>query len=155
MTEFSQIDVESVPYVYTEKTCSMDPKDIGATMAGAFQNVWEFMRTHGIETTGKVLAVYHTYDPEKMTFRAGFSVAPEAAANTAAPVAFDTTPAGQVLYFQHKGPYDTLRDSYTEMMTYLDQKGMAVGAPTWEVYLNDPAETPADELLTDVYVSLA
>lgn len=155
MPDFKMVTVEEIPYFYMQETCSMDPKDISAAMGKTFQGVWDFMQSAGIETTGQALSVYHTYDPEQMTFQAGFSASPDEAGKAKDPVKFDRTPAGDVLYFQHKGPYSTLRDSYGQMMAYMDKEGLTAGAPAWEVYLNDPATTPEDELLTDVFVSLA
>lgn len=154
MPEFKQIEVEETPYLYEEKTCSMEPSDIGATMGEAFGNVMAFMTENGIETTGKVLSVYDTYDPATMTFRAGFSVAREDAAKASDSVKADVTPAGKVLTFTHVGPYATLRDSYDEMMRYVEDNGLTLCVPTWEVYVNGPDEVPEDELRTDVFAAL-
>ena len=154
MPDFKLIDVEAMPYLYHEGTSGMEPGGIGAAMGGCFNAVWGFMQANGVQTTGKALAVYYTYDPEQVTFRAGFSVAPDAAGKAKGPVKFDVTPAGQVLYFRHIGPYSTLRDSYGQMMAYMEKEGLTLGAPAWEVYLNDPKLTPEEELITDAFVSL-
>ena len=90
-----------------------------------------------------------------MTFRAGFSVLPEDLAKAEGAVKADVTPAGKVLSFVHTGPYSELRNSYGEMMTYAEQNGLKIRAPAWEVYVNDPATVPEEELRTDVFVSLA
>ncbi|MGI9628067.1 MAG: GyrI-like domain-containing protein, partial [Longimicrobiales bacterium] len=67
----------------------------------------------------------------------------------------DVLPAGEMLNFIHRGPYPKLRISYGEMMKYLDAKSMTVGAPTWEIYLNDPDSVSSeDELETDIYVTI-
>lgn len=155
MPTFEMTDVEATPYLYEERSCSMDPEDIGRTMGEAFQSVMGFMQSHGIAPAGEVLSVYYTYDPEKMTFRAGVSVSADAMAKAEGAVKAAQTPAGRVLTFTHVGPYSGLRDSYSEMMTYLEKNELKIGAPTWEVYLNDPRAVPEDELKTQVFVSLA
>lgn len=154
MPEFKLIDVEAMPYLYHEGTSGMAPGEIGAAMGVSFNAVWSFMQANGVQTTGKALAVYYTYDPEEMRFRAGFSVAADAAAKAKDPVKYDVTPAGRVLYFRHIGPYSTLRDSYGQMMAHMEKEGLKPGAPAWEVYLNDPKLTPEEDLITDVFVSL-
>ena len=153
MLDIKQVTVEEIPYFYEEATCRMEPQEIGDAMGKTFQSVWEFMQSSGIDGTGKVMAVYHTYDPQMMTFRAGFSVAPGDAGKAQAPVCYDTTPAGTVIHFQHKGAYSKLQDSYVEMAAHLQREGLKTASPCWEVYLNDPFVTPEDELLTDVFVS--
>ncbi|WP_346898339.1 GyrI-like domain-containing protein [uncultured Roseibium sp.] len=155
MPEFKLIDVAEIPYFYQERSCGMAPEDIGAAMGETFQAVWDFLLESGVETTGKALSVYYAYDPDEMTFRAGFSVDADDREKATDPIRYDTTPAGRVLHFRHTGPYSKLRDSYGQMMAYMEKEGLKIAAPAWEVYLNDPTKTPEDELLTDVFVSLA
>lgn len=133
----------------------MDPADIGKTMGEAFHNVMTFMEKNGIQTTGKVMSVYYTYDPQQMTFRAGFSVSPDDAAKAEGGIKADATPAGKTLAFTHIGSYATLRDSYGEMMKHVEENGLTLRAPTWEVYVNDPRTTSEEELRTDVFSALA
>ncbi len=154
MLEFKETEVDETPYLYEERNCSMDPSDISKTMGSAFQNVMSFMQANGIETTGKALSVYYTYDPMTITFRAGFSVSQEDATKARGAINADVTPAGRVLTFTHIGPYSALRQSYGEMMKYIEDNGRKLGAPTWEVYVNDPKQTPENELRTDVFVTL-
>lgn len=153
MLEFNLINVEELPYLYEERSCSKEPSDISATMGSAFQSVLGFLSSKQI-SPDKVLAVYYTYDPEKMSFRAGFTVSPDAAAKAEGAVKSAVTPAGRVLTFTHIGPYSGLSDSYGLMMDYMAKNGLEIGAPTWEVYVDDPQVTPPKELKTEVFVSL-
>lgn len=154
MLEFKQIEVEEVPYLYEERSCAMNPEDIGKTMGSAFHSVMAFMQSNGIQTTGKVLSVYYTYNPNTITFRSGFSVNKDDMPKAQGDIKSDVTPAGTVLTFTHVGPYSDLRDSYGEMMKHIEDEGLQLGSPTWEVYVDDPSTTPAAELRTEVFVSL-
>ena len=60
-----------------------------------------------------------------------------------------------MLSFTHTGPYSKLSESYSAMMGWLTTQGLNFGAPTWEVYVDDPDSTPAAELRTDIFVTLA
>jgi len=155
MPEFKVVDVSETPYLYIEETSSMSPADISEAMGKAFHQVWSFMQANGISPAGPALSVYTGYDPETMRFRAGFAVARDDMAKAEGEVKADVTPAGPALHFVHKGPYATLRDDYGLMMQHAKDKGLKVSAPGWEFYLNDPSQTPEDELLTEAYVSLA
>jgi len=155
MTNFAMTTVEAEPYLYEEHECGMDPQEVSASMGETFRNVMDFMKSNGLTSADKVLSVYHSYDPNRMTYRAGFTVSKEDAAKAKGDVKAATTPAGEVLTFTHVGPYSGLRDSYGEMMRYLEDNGLKIGAPTWEVYVNDPSTVPESALRTDVFVSLA
>ena len=155
MPEFNMTEAQEMPYLYVERSSGMAPEDIGAAMGRAFGDVWDFMQAHGIAPQGPALSVYYTYDPETVTFRAGFVVGREDLNRADGAVKADVTPAGRVVHFTHKGPYSELRTSYGKLMEYIEDEGLTMGAPSWEVYVNDPDRTPEDELITEIYVSLA
>lgn len=155
MTTFAMTTVEATPYLYEEHTCGMDPQEVSASMGKTFHSVMDFMIGNGIASGDKALSVYYTYDPNEMTYRAGFTVSAEDAAKAAGDVKAASTPAGEVLSFTHIGPYSGLRDSYGEMMKYVEDNGLKIGAPTWEVYVDDPAKVPESKLRTEVFVTLA
>lgn len=155
MARYKMIDVAERPYLYTERSCSMDPGDISENMEIAFRTVGGLIEEKGIADPGNALSVYYTHDAQTLTFRAGFLVSAEDAERAEGNVKAGVLPAGRVLNFIHRGPYAKLRDSYGEMMEYLEENGMTVGAPTWEIYLNEPDSVASeDELETDIYVSI-
>ena len=155
MANYKMVDVEEQPYLYNERSCSMDPADISKNMGSAFHTVGDLIEEKGIASVTNALSVYYTHDEQSMTFRAGFLVSAEDAQKAEGDVKSDILPAGKVLNFIHRGPYAKLRISYGEMMKYLEENGMTVGAPTWEIYLNDPDSVASeDELETDIYVTI-
>ena len=155
MSKYKMVKVEEQPYLYNEQSCSMDPSDISQAMEVAFQTVGNLIEKKGIKSAGKALAAYYTYDPEIMTFRAGFLVSAEDAKKAAGDVKSDVLPAGKVLNYIHRGSYATLRVSYGEMMQYLEDNNMTVGAPTWEVYIKSPDDgVPEDAFETDIFITV-
>ena len=155
MPDFSMTEVEPRPYLYVERSCSMDPGDIATAMGRAFGDVMGFLEHHGIAPAGPPLSVYHTYDDAKMDFRAGVFVKADAIRAADGDVRADSTPGGTVLHFVHTGPYATLRDSYGALMEHCRSEGLTPGTPTWEVYVDDADTTPEHRLRTEVYVTLA
>ena len=154
MVDFIVTETAEMPYLYTERTTSMDPAEISEKMGAAFQQVWEFMNANAIEPTGAALSVYYDYSPDTMSFRAGFSISHEDMAKAGGDVKADKTPGGKALHFVHKGSYETLRHDYELMMEHLEENGLEASVPSWEIYLNSPDTTPEDELLTECYLAL-
>jgi effector-binding domain-containing protein len=61
-----------------------------------------------------------------------------------------TIPGATVISALHKGAYQTLGMAHKRMYEYLQEGGFeSAGAPR-ELYLNDPAETPEEDLLTEI-----
>ena len=156
MAKYKIVEVAEQPYLYNERSCSMDPDDISKTMGIAFRTVGDLIEKKGIASVTKALSVYYTHDEYSMTFRAGFLVSEEDAMKAEGDVRSDKLPAGKVLNYIHRGPYAKLRVSYGEMMEYVEKNHMTVGAPSWEIYLNDPDSVASqDELETDIYVTVS
>lgn len=64
-------------------------------------------------------------------------------------------PATTVASAMHKGPYDTISDTYDEVMRWIAENDYQVAGPPREAYLSDPATAPPEEYLTDVMVPVA
>jgi effector-binding domain-containing protein len=154
MADFELVDVEEMPYLYVERTCKMDPSEIGPAMGSGLGEVWGFMESHGIAPAGGALAVYHAYDPNVMTFRCGFIVNRADMDAATCAVKADVTPGGRVVHGRHKGSYSGIRGAYGEMHGFVTAAGLGFAAPTWEVYRNSPDEVAEDALLTDLYQAL-
>jgi len=154
MPDYIVEEIGETPYLYVTGESTMDPGAISDEMGRCFEKVIGFMRTHGIEPAGPPLAVYHDFDPDKLTFRAGIVASTEAMQDLPQDVDGDFTPAGRVLTFIHVGPYATLRDDYADMMDYVEREGLQLSAPTWEVYVDDPETVPEQQLRTKVHVAL-
>lgn len=154
MPDFHMTRVDPRPYLYIEGRATMDPAAISDAMGRAFGEVMESMDRHGIATDGPLLSVYYGYSPDEIAFRAGLFVSDADLAAATGAVKADRTPGGRVLHFTHLGSYATLRDDYGLMMEHVAAHGLALGAPTWEVYVDDPETTPEHRLRTEVYVTL-
>jgi AraC family transcriptional regulator len=65
-------------------------------------------------------------------------------------------PAGRYARARHEGSYSTLGDAWARLMgEWLPRSGeRAAAAPCFELYRNDPSDTPSEELVTDLYVPL-
>jgi len=62
---------------------------------------------------------------------------------------------GPVAWLTHRGGYETLGLSYHALAAWAQERGHPQRAAVREIYLNDPAETPIEELLTEVLLPIA
>jgi AraC family transcriptional regulator len=57
--------------------------------------------------------------------------------------------------FLHCGSYDTLSDAYNKIQgDFALQPRLFAAGPSVEIYVNDPAKTPPDQLVTEVCIPL-
>lgn len=153
MVDYSIIEVAERPYLYVERTSGWDL--VSQAMGQAYGDLVGFMRRQEIAPVSPPLAVYYTYDPNQVTFRAGFFVDGRDADKAEGDVKADVTPAGRVAHLTHVGPYSALRITYEAVMRSLKERGIDLSAPTWEVYVDDPEQTPEASLRTDIHMALA
>ena len=52
----------------------------------------------------------------------------------------------------HRGPYSELSSTYSRIVQWVEENGYQIAAPPYEVYVTDPATTPAPEdYITEIY----
>ncbi|MDR1039878.1 MAG: GyrI-like domain-containing protein [Deltaproteobacteria bacterium] len=88
------------------------------------------------------------FDPERMDLEANISV-PELLPDSSE-VRGREMPGGSFAGVIHKGPYESLGGAYEEAALLMGEKGLKSLPPMREIYLNDPDDTPPEELLTEV-----
>jgi AraC family transcriptional regulator len=70
---------------------------------------------------------------------------------------FGNLAGGEYAVASFTGPYEQLEPVWSKLINYVES-GMRKeisDQPAYEVYLNDPADTPADQLITELYLPLA
>jgi AraC family transcriptional regulator len=92
--------------------------------------------------------------PEKIRYDACITVSDDVAAE--GPVGVMDIGGGDYAMALHAGPYSGLHQSYAELCgVALPKLGREPGyAPSLEIYLNDPAVTPPQDLRTEIYIPL-
>ncbi len=65
-------------------------------------------------------------------------------------------PPGQYARTTHAGPYELLGDVWSRFLGgWLPSSGRRIGAGgTFEIYRNNPTNTPPEALITDLYIAI-
>ncbi|WP_220681184.1 MerR family transcriptional regulator [Methanofollis formosanus] len=104
-----------------------------------------------VKVTGTVISVCH--DGDEIGNDCDVEVAlPVAGAVTVSDPAVEVRvlPGCCVLSVLHRGPHENLPLAHRQVRKYLDAHGLHQTGPEREVYLNDPAETAAADLMTEI-----
>lgn len=65
-------------------------------------------------------------------------------------ISLKTLPPVKAVTVIHKGPYGNLGMAHKQIYDYINEKGLNMCGSPRELYLNDPADTPEEELLTEI-----
>ena len=116
------------------------------------QEVGQWVMEKGLEMTGRVYGTYFNSPEdvaeEDLQYEIGFSFAGDAMPE--GKIGIKEIPEHTVLSAMHQGPYTEVGPVIHAVVDYAVENGYDIVGPVTEVYLNDPAEVPESELLTEV-----
>jgi len=113
----------------------------GHRMTGRYEDVGKGLalvcRKMGRHANGKPMTLY--YDDEYKEDGADFEpCVPVRKGSDADGITVRELPGGRCLSLVHKGPYDTLRESYARLFAHAAKHGLTVRRPTREIYRKGP-----------------
>jgi effector-binding domain-containing protein len=117
-----------------------------------YAEIMETAGKQGVQPTGAPYALYLNDDMSNLRIEFGFPAARPI--ENEGRVEPGEIPGGRAAYDIHEGPYDTIGDAYNRLMAFIKEKGLEPTGISYEVYLNDPTDTPPEELKTEIYFPL-
>ena len=129
---------------------------VGAALQGTLPDVFSHLQAHGVAMVGAPFARYHSAasgEEGRYDLEAGIPVGgtfPETDTIKAREL-----PGGEAIATVHTGSYDRLPEAVAALAEWRQANGRAAAGASWEIYVDDPSTTPADELQTRVVEPLA
>lgn len=158
-TDFAAADIKLVEaeareILYVEGQSGHDPDEVAQALASAFGEVIRFLAEQEIELAGQPMAITRHWDDDRYFFEAALPVSrlPE---STNGRVMAGMSPQGRAVRLVHTGPYDQMRDAYDELSAWMAAHRIEAGEVSWEHYISDPGNTPAQDLVTHIYFLVA
>jgi AraC family transcriptional regulator len=126
----------------------------------AFEKLFATLTARGlVERTGHMVGVFYD-DPSQTApadLRSHAAVDLKGDVPVAAPLEPLTLPGGRHAVLRYTGPYAGLPAAYDQLYRlWLPKSGTEpADSPSFEVYLNSPMDTPAEDLVTELHLPLA
>lgn len=127
-------------------------KELPAVMGAAYGAILEYLAAAGGEVAGAPFAAYYNMDVADLDVEIGFAVAGKLAGKDE--IQAGELPAGKSASCVFVGPYLELVNAYTALSEWIDENGYEPTGVAYEFYLNDPGETPPEELMTQILFPL-
>jgi effector-binding domain-containing protein len=127
-------------------------QDLPQTMGQALGAIAQYLGQRGEQPAGPPYAAYYNMDMQNLDVEIGFPVG--LALPGQGNIQPGQIPAGPAVACLHVGPYDQVHKAYDALMQWLRANGREATGVAYEVYLNDPTDTPPAALQTQVVMPL-
>jgi effector-binding domain-containing protein len=115
----------------------------------AIDLVTAYLKSKHAKIVGNPFVRVKKYSKNSSEFQVGrFVEKPIPASKT---VAADIIPAAQVAFATHIGPYNTVKNSFVAVISWMAQNKKVQGGYPWEIFISNPKVTPEAKLQTDIY----
>jgi effector-binding domain-containing protein len=140
----------------TQKTLSIRTRaavqDLPQVFGAGYGKIAQYLGELGEQPSGPPFAAYYNMDMDNLDVELGFPVARQLPGQ-------DEIKAGEILGGRvatclYTGPYSEIEPAYTTLMKWIADNSYEATGVSYELYLNDPAETPPAELQTQIIFPL-
>lgn len=151
--EVEIVQVEPADILYVRSTAAGDSGNLGSSLAAAYREIAAFMAVNEIEMAAQPMAITRLHGQQGYEVDAAIPV-DRRDVEPGAPVLLGKSPAGRALRVIYRGPYDQMAPQYEKVAAWMAARGLAEGPVSWEQYISDPGDTPAEALITHIYFLL-
>jgi effector-binding domain-containing protein len=130
--------------------CTTDMKHISEDIGASYGKIGEFMKKNNLEIAGPVLAIYHSFSPEKIEMECAIPISKEVKGDGTINVM--KMPAGNAVVAHYYGAYEGTELAHAEIDKFVKANNKKVIGAPWEVYVTDPGvEKDTAKWLTEIY----
>jgi effector-binding domain-containing protein len=122
-------------------------QDLPAIIGPAYGAITQYLGQLGQQPVGAPFVAYYNMDMQNLDIEIGYPVAQKLTGQ--GHIQPSMVVGGKAAACLHVGSYDTLPTAYQALMEWMGTKGYE-GTICYEVYLNDPGQTPPEALQTQI-----
>lgn len=146
--ELLEQSAQSVLSIRTRTAVGNLPQVLGK----AYGAIMQYLSEVGKYPAGAPFTAYYNMDMQDLDVEIGFPVSAKLPGKNE--IQPSEIPAGKQVSCLHIGPYSQVEPAYNALMQWTKENGYTPTGVAYEFYLNDPGETPENELQTRVMFPL-
>jgi effector-binding domain-containing protein len=127
-------------------------QDLSNVLGKSYGAVVQYLGALGEAPAGPPFAVYYNMDMENLDIGIGFPVAK--ALPGEGKIKAEEIPAGKYASCLYTGSYEDIGEAYDALTAWVEENDYEATGLAYEFYLNDPGETPPEELQTQILFPL-
>jgi len=123
-------------------------QELSRVLGEAYGAIAQYIGELGEQFAGPPYVAYYNEDMEDLDLEIGFPVTRELPGE--GDIQASEIPAGKVATCLHTGPYSDVEPAYNALGHWIEENGYEPTGVAYEMYPNDPDETPTEELQTQI-----
>jgi len=127
-------------------------QDLSRVLGKAYGSVAQYLGELGEYPAGPPFVAYYNDDMEDLDIEAGFPVTGELPGR--GDIEAGEIPVGKAAVCLYTGPYEAIEPAYNALSRFVEESDYTATGVVYEMYLNDPQETPSEELQTQIIFPL-
>ena len=148
--ELERVVVDAQDFAFQESATPESAEAYRVDMREAVTAVSAFLKQNNLASAGAPLAVMVKGADGKQNLRAGQPFEGPAPVGPSS-VDVGKTPSGPALKVLYTGPYGGMTPTYAKLDAYAKAHRLEPRGSPWEVYIDDPDKTPAEQMRTEIY----
>ncbi len=127
-------------------------EDLPQVFGQAYGTIAQYLGELGEQPVGPPFAAYYSMDMQDLDVEIGFPVSRNLPGR--ADIKASEMVGGKVATCLHTGPYSEIEQAYNALLRWIEDNGYEATRVAYEVYLDDPAQEPPQELRTQILFPL-
>jgi effector-binding domain-containing protein len=144
------IELEAQPTLSIRTRTSIG--DMPQTLDEGYGTIAGYLNDLGEKPAGSPYVAYFNMDMENLDIELGIPVGKELQGQGRITVC--QMPGGTAATCVHTGPYDGLKEAYRALSQWIQEQGHQMAGVAYEVYVDDPRDTPPEQLRTRILFPL-
>lgn len=127
-------------------------ENLPQVLGQAYESIIDYLSQIGVQPSGAPYVGFFNMDMQDLDIECGLPILQPVKGNNE--IKPGEIPAGKQVSCLYKGPYSQIEPAYNAIMEWVPANGYTSTGVCYEFYLNNPAETPENELLTKIIFML-
>lgn len=146
-------NISSQNMICISGTTTQFDNNLSQVFAKAYDQLTLNIQINKMKTNGKPITVSKKWEENLYEFDNCIPVA-EVKGELSAKVFKAKSYEGSAIRIEHLGSYTNMDKTYNAIMAYVSQLDLEIVDSPWEVYINDPAHTLEERLITHIYIPI-
>ena len=127
-------------------------QDLPQELGKAYGAIGQYLGELGEQPVGPPFAAYYNLDMQDLDVEIGFPVSRRLPGKD--DIEASQIPGGKVATCIYTGPYSEMEPAYDALSQWIEDNGYQATGVAYEMYLDDPAQTPPQEPKTQILFPL-